>query len=55
MSSAKYVVGGTIDNPDIQFLSIFDDTVRKKAAAKDSSADSIEVKGKGAKAKVPES
>jgi len=29
MSSAKYQIGGTIDDPDIQFISIFDDKVRE--------------------------
>ena len=37
MSSAKYQIGGTIDDPDIQFISIFDDKVRKTENAEASS------------------
>ena len=31
LSSAKYHIGGTVDNPNIEFVSIFSDTVRKPA------------------------
>ncbi len=32
-SSAKYKISGTIDEPDIEFVGIFDDTVRKPSSA----------------------
>ena len=34
MSSAKYKVGGTIEQPEIEFVSIFNDTVREGATAR---------------------
>ena len=38
MSSAKYQISGTIDDPDIQFISIFDDSVREAENSDESSA-----------------
>jgi uncharacterized protein (TIGR02099 family) len=39
MSSAKYQIGGTIDDPDIQFVSIWDDSVREVETPGEKSAE----------------